>query len=388
MADLLTYMQWRGDLPLTADGFNEVDNLILAELSFVDFGGIVPPPGEGSAVPLHEAARRYFAIHPREEIHMGVLVPRQIPDLLEAMAESVRFRDTGLNCFADHLDLEASVQFAALTAELGDGSLYLSFRGTDDTIAGWRENFEMSFLDEVPAQREAERYVETVARQYKRKKLRLGGHSKGGNLAVYSAVHCPAAVQRRIAAVYNNDGPGFRTSFLDQPEYRRIADRITTIVPQSSVVGLLMEHEEDFAVVKSSQAGLLQHDGFSWEVLGPCFVHLSSDAPTVRRNNAALKEWLDSLDTDQRRRFTQALFEVLTCTGAQTLQDLTEDSFKTAVAMLKTMAGLDKETRQALMGMMTLLCKAQVLAMTDDIREDLEEGRRRSAKGKRSSEQK
>ena len=236
MADLLTYLQWRGDLPLTADGFNEVDNLILAELSFVDFGGIVPPPGEGSAVPLHEAARRYFAAHPREEIHMGVLVPRQIPDLLEAMAESVRFRDTGLNCFADHLDLEASVQFAALTAELGDGSLYLSFRGTDDTIAGWRENFEMSFLDEVPAQQEAERYVGTVARQYKRKKLRLGGHSKGGNLAVYGAVHCSAAVQRRIAAVYNNDGPGFRTSFLDQPEYRRIADRITTIVPQSSVV--------------------------------------------------------------------------------------------------------------------------------------------------------
>ena len=113
---------------------------------------------------------------------MGVLVPRQIPDLLEAMAESVRFRDTGLNCFADRLDPEASVQFAALTAELGDGSLYLSFRGTDDTIAGWRENFEMSFLDQVPAQQEAERYVEAVARQYRRKKLRLGGHSKGGNL--------------------------------------------------------------------------------------------------------------------------------------------------------------------------------------------------------------
>ena len=172
MADLLTYLQWR-DLSLAAAPFNEVDNLILAELSFVDFGGIVPPPGKGSAVPLHEAARRYFAAHPREEIHMGVLVPRQIPDLLEAMAESVRFRDTGLNCFADRLDPEASVQFAALTAELGDGSLYLSFRGTDDTIAGWRENFEMSFLDQVPAQQEAERYVEAVARQYPRRKLRL-----------------------------------------------------------------------------------------------------------------------------------------------------------------------------------------------------------------------
>lgn len=387
MADLLTYLQWRGDLSLAAAPFNEVDNLILAELSFVDFGGIVPPPGEGSAVPLQEAARRYFAAHPREEIHMGVLVPHQIPDLLEAMAESIRFRDTGLNCFADRLDPEASVQFAALTAELGDGSLYLSFRGTDDTIAGWRENFEMSFLDQVPAQQEAERYVEAVARQYRRKKLRLGGHSKGGNLAVYSAVHCPAAVQRRIAAVYNNDGPGFRTSFLDRPEHQRIAHRITTIVPQFSVVGLLMEHEEDYTVVKSSQAGLLQHDGFSWEVLGPGFVHLPSDAPTIRRNDAALKQWVDSLDTDQRRRFTQALFEVLTCTGAQTLQDLTEDSFKTAAAMLKTMAGLDKETRQALKEVVALLCKAQVLAMTDDIREDLAEGRRRSAKGKKPSGQ-
>lgn len=386
MADILDYLKWRGDLSLAVSPFNEVDNLILAELSFVDFGGIVPPPGEGAAVPLRDAAARYFSAHPKEHIDMGILVPGRIPDLLEEMARSVRFRDVGLNCFADRLDPEEGIQFAALTAELPDGTLYLSFRGTDDTIAGWREDFEMSFLDQVPAQREAAAYVEAAARQYRRKRLRLGGHSKGGNLAVYSGVHCPAAVQRRILAVYNNDGPGFRASLLNRPEHIRLAGRITTIVPESSVVGMLMEHEEDYTVVKSSQLGLLQHDGFSWEVLGTGFVHLAADSPAIRRNDKTLKEWVDGMDAAQRRRFTEALFDVLTCTDAETLQDLAADSFKTATAMLKAMADLDRETRRALTRVVGLLFKTQVLAITDDIREDLAENLKKTGRRKKGQD--
>ena len=122
-----------------------------------------------------------------------------------------------LNCFVDWLDVGKGEQFAALTIETGDGRLYLSFRGTDDTLAGWREDFELACMPEVPAQKKALQYVEEVARQFPRKKLRLGGHSKGGNLAVYAGVFCPAAVQRRIAAVWSNDGPGFHTDLLDLP---------------------------------------------------------------------------------------------------------------------------------------------------------------------------
>ena len=276
MANILDYLDWREDLTLAQDPFNEVDNLILAELSFVDFGGIVPGPGEGRAVPLWKAAEAYFAKTEGRPIDMGVLVPNQIPELLRRTAASPRFRDMKLNGFVDHLDTVKAEQFAALAAECGDGTVYLSFRGTDDTLAGWKEDFYLSCMREVPAQKMAVTYTEAMAHQYPRIKLRLGGHSKGGNLAVWAGVFCPTAVQRRIAAVWSNDGPGFHEDILSLPRHIRLAERIHTIVPKSSVVGMLLEHEEDYTVVDSSQQGLMQHDGFSWEVLGNHFVRLHS----------------------------------------------------------------------------------------------------------------
>ena len=233
MANLLDYLDWRGDLTLAQDPFNEVDNLILAELSFVDFKGIVPAPGKGESVNLRQAAEQYFARFPAgEKIDMGVLVPSEIPEMLRKMAISDRFRDMKLNCFVDWLDVEKAEQFAALTIETGDGLLYLSFRGTDDTLAGWKEDFNMACVPEVPAQKMAVTYVEQVAKQFPRKKLRLGGHSKGGNLAVWSGVFCPAAVQRRVAAIWSNDGPGFHDDILDLPQHQQVADRIRQMVSE------------------------------------------------------------------------------------------------------------------------------------------------------------
>ena len=223
MANLLDYLNWRGDLTLAQAPFNEVDNLILAELSFVNFGGIVPPPGGGKGVPLKQAAEAFFAKFAADEpIEMGVLVPDAIPDMLQRMACSLRFGDMMLNCFADRLDVEAGEQFAALTVDTGDGALYLSFRGTDDTLAGWKEDFEMACMPEVPAQKKALEYSLAVAKQFPRKKLRLGGHSKGGNLAVYAGVFCPEKLQNRVIDIWSNDGPGFHMDLLELPEYRRI----------------------------------------------------------------------------------------------------------------------------------------------------------------------
>ncbi len=151
---------------------------------------------------------------------------------------------------------------------------------TDDTLAGWKEDFYLSCMQEVPAQKKAVEYTEAMARQYPRVKLRLGGHSKGGNLAVWAGVFCPLAVQRRIRSVWSNDGPGFHDEILSLPQHVRLEERIHTIVPRSSVVGMLLEHEEDYTVVDSSQQGLMQHDGFSWAVKGPRF------CPTPQRHPA------------------------------------------------------------------------------------------------------
>ncbi|MCI8910570.1 MAG: DUF2974 domain-containing protein [Oscillibacter sp.] len=384
MANILDYLDWRGDLTLAQSPFNEVDNLILAELSFVDFRDIVPAPGRGESVPLHQAAEAFFTRFPEgERIDMGVLVPDEIQDLLRKMAEAPRFRDMGLNCFADHLDVGKGEQFAALAVETGDGLVYLSFRGTDDTLAGWKEDFELACMPEVPAQKKALEYTEAVARQFPRRKLRLGGHSKGGNLAVYAGVFCREAVQRRVAAVWSNDGPGFHTDLLDLPEHRRIAERIYSIVPKSSVVGMLLEHEEDYAVVDSDQLGLLQHDGFSWQVLGDHFLTLHQVTRQAHLCDQELRQWVYEMPVERRERFVDAMFQVLTASGAETLTDLMADGLKATGAMAKAMKELDKETREGLLHFLGILIRSNLRMVLEGLQEGIQENAEKKPRKKR-----
>lgn len=371
MANLVDYLDWRGDLTLAQAPFNEVDNLILAELSFVDFRGIVPEPGQGERISLSQAAHAFFDRFPQgEKIDMGVLVPAAIPDMLRKMAASRRFGEMKLDCFVDRLDVGKGEQFAALAIETGDGSLYLSFRGTDDTLAGWKEDFELAFMPEIPAQKKAVQYVKTVARQYPRKKLRLGGHSKGGNLAVYAGVCSPERVRRRITHIWSNDGPGFYTDLLSQPQHQKMGDKIHSIVPKSSVVGMLLEHKEDYTVVDSDQLGFMQHDGFSWQVMGDHFVTLRQVTQQAQLGDQELRAWVRGLTAEQRASFVSALFDVLSASGAVTLTDLKEDRSKAVGAMLKATKDLDKETRDGLMAFLGILFKSNLRMVLEGIQEE------------------
>ena len=346
MANLMDYLDWRGDLTLAVSPFNEVDALILAELSFVDFEGIVPPPEVGRGVRLNEAAEAFFARHGGRDVDMGVLVPDGISQMLRKLMASPRFCGMTLNGYEALLDDEVEEQFSALTIDLGNGSIYISFRGTDDTIVGWKEDLNMSFLEEIPSQKQAVDYVARIARQYPEKTLRIGGHSKGGNLAVYSAAKSSGDIQERIIAVHNNDGPGFIWDISKTPGHKRIAGRIHTVLPQTSVVGMLMEHEKHYQVVYSTYDGLYQHDGFSWQVKGTQFVHLDDFSREGKLVDEALSSWADSLNTQQREALAEALYSVFTATGAKTLSELNEEKLKSASAMLKTYKNLDRESRR------------------------------------------
>lgn len=356
MANIFDYLDWRGDLTLSERAFNEVDNLILAEICYLDLSGFAPAGFETQQVTLREAWDAYFAAHPTTD--MGVLVPDQIPVLVQKAAQTARFGSLRLLGYVNRIDEETQTQFSAMTMLLPDGSAYVAFRGTDDTIVGWKEDFNMAFTPEIPAQRYAADYLQQAAAALAFRPLLVGGHSKGGNLAVYAAVFCGEAIQKQIRAVYNNDGPGFYASLLELPEHRRIAGKITTLLPESSVVGMLLEHEESYQVVRSTQIGLMQHDGFSWQVLGTQFIHLSGLTEGGRIVDSALRDFVRGLDQEQRIRFVDALFEVLTCTNAETLTDLKDGGFRTAYSMLKTVRSLDPDTRQALSGTLGLLVRS------------------------------
>lgn len=348
MANIMDYLDWRGDLPLTVSPFNEVDGLILAELSFINFEGIVPPPELGRGVPLRDAAGTYFARHNGQEIDMGVLVPGRIPDLMCRMAHSVRFGGMLLNGYCELMDDAREQQFAALTVELGDGSIYLSYRGTDDTIVGWKEDLNMGYLEVIPSQTRALEYLGRMTRQYPDAKLRIGGHSKGGNLAAWAAVHLDETLQRqRLIAAYNNDGPGFSRDLVDTPGYQAVADRLFTYIPASSIVGVLLEHAEDYEVVDSTARSIMQHEPLSWCVEGPRFVHLGQRSQLGQLSDGVLREWIGSMSPREREQFSRAFFDILSRGGrTKTLEDLRSGGLAAGAALIREYAGADEEKKK------------------------------------------
>ena len=325
MANMIDYLDWRGDVPFSVSPFNEVDNLLFTQLSFIDLEGILPQRVSEGRMPLWEAAEKYFEVHPDESTNMGLIVPAAIRTMIRRMAQCERYKNLPLAGYVNRIDESVQEQFAALTVLINEREAYISYRGTDDTLVGWKENFNMSFMKAIPAQLDAVDYLNHAAADIPHQRLYVGGHSKGGNLAIYAAIHCEEAIKNRIIRVYSNDGPGYRREVVDSPCYRQMEERIVNYVPQSSVIGRLLEHDDHYTVVQSSATGLWQHDSFTWDVLGTRFVEapaLTKDSVRIER---ALKKWIAELDDAQREKFVDAFYQVLTSTNAKTLTDLTRD---------------------------------------------------------------
>ena len=353
MSNILDYLDWRGDLKIDRRApFCEVDNLILTQLSFVDLVGIADGDHLRHSVTLREAAARYLANPAAHADRLGVLIPNEVSTLLEAAAASVRFGNMHLLRFENTIDETLQTQFAALCIVVGDGSFYVSFRGTDDTLVGWKENFNMGFMDSVPAQLLAARYTEAAARAI-RGKIRIGGHSKGGNLSLYAASHLPRRLQKRVIAVYNNDGPGFGKSITETEGFAAIAPRVLTVVPQSSVVGLLLEHGKVDKIVKSTGDGVWQHDPYTWEVLGDHFVLADALTPESLRLEKTLKAWVADMTVEQRRDMVEAVYRVFTANNAKTLTDIASDKLD----FLLSLGKMDAKTRDIIFSTGKLLLK-------------------------------
>ena len=353
MAGVFDYLDWRGDITFSEVGPCEIDSLILSMICYIDFNGIVPAPSEGRSVQFLWAARQYLKEHKGEPAYLGAILPPTVLTLLARAAKTQRFANIRLTGYVNNVDPETQTQFSALTYLLGDGNVFVAYRGTDDTLVGWKENFNMSFMDAVPAQLEAVKYLEGVASAYEGN-IWSGGHSKGGNLAVFASVKAAPTVKERISTIFNNDGPGFSTSFIESTDYQNVKGKIRTLIPESSVVGLLLEHEETYEVIKSTQTGLLQHDPFSWELLGGKFIYLDSISEESRQIDKTLKAWLGEMDMTQRAEFFDAVYETLSATNATTLTDISTDKFK----LLKAWGTLNEENKNIILKSIKLLFKS------------------------------
>lgn len=367
MANLLDYLNWRGDLTFEQVPLNEVDNVICAELVYLDWTGIVPV-GWHKPVPLKEAAERCIGLHPYQKGALGLLLPDEIQDLMLAAARSPRFGGLLLSGFREVLDEHRDEQFAAMTLTLHPRLHYIAFRGTDDTVTGWKESFNLSWQFPIPAQEDALRYLNEAAAAL-RGNLFVGGHSKGGNLAVYASAFCSPFLQNRIQTIYNNDGPGFSNDQSSRSGYRRIRPRIHTLIPQSSVVGLLLEHAEDYQIVLSTNVGALQHDGLSWQVMGPEFVRAEKLTRVSEHTDQTLHGWVNSMNREARREFVERLFAFRDREGVHTLTQLVREPSKILPALTEA---FDPETRDLLLKAFSQVLKEEHKGLGERLRDLLD----------------
>lgn len=319
MNDIPEYLSWRGDIPFSQVPMNEVDAYVLAKIGVPDLNGLVGE--EGEPVPLKDAYRAYFGRKDIDPDYFGRLNQTILSKTLRRLPDTVRFGDLPLS---DYLQKESEVmteQFSALTIALPDGPTVVTFRGTDDTIVGWKENFLMAARDVVPAQKDALDYLVRMAARHPGP-LVVIGHSKGGNLSVFAAVMAPAEIQDRIEAVYNFDGPGFRNEFWLQPGVPRVRNRIRSYVSQHTMVGTLLTQSEELVICRSKRTGPVAHEAMYWDVMGPGFVRAKKLSALSVEFDRLLDLKMQGMSREEIERFVEDFFGILTSTGASTLTDL------------------------------------------------------------------
>ena len=361
--ELMDYLKWRNDVSLKAAPFNEIDNVLLSYLAYADFGELLQE--EKRRVSIETCLKRFSKKHDLANVRESKHFIERAPLLLEDMVCGARFRGTKVVHFREVFDKKKVQQFAALVFLLPDGTRYVSFRGTDLSITGWKEDFLMSFTAETEGAKEAVSYLNEVAACVEGDFI-LGGHSKGGNFAMFAAAFCEDSVKERILKVYNNDGPGFREEIVRSAAYRELLPKITNIVPQTSIIGRLLSNEAAHTVVKSTAAGIFQHDVTTWEVTKDKFVSAELDAFSdfVKK---ALGSWLETMDDEARKSLVETVFSMIEMTEAETFSEFGENLFKNTGLMIKGLGKLPKEKQNELTAAFRSLAEAGRATVLDKI---------------------
>ena len=367
MGNIMDYISWRGDLSFEQSQFNEVDNLILACFSYVNLDGISAVTKQ-KGIGLKKLTKEFMKLHTMKELEADKSFIRLAPFMMMEMAKSVRFGKCVVRNYVNDIVTEAEQQFAAMEIVLEDGTSYVSFRGTDDTIIGWKEDFNLS-TGVVPAQKRAIEYLQKIS-EHTDGMLRVGGHSKGGNLAIYGSVMCKSA-HEKILEIYSNDGPGFSREFQELPETKEMMPKIIRIIPEYSIIGTILEHEKEPVIVASSSKGLLQHDGFSWEVLGPALVRRDSLNKTALRFIEILHKWIDGMDMEQKRLLIEDLFATLQASGYENLSEVQSGGLKSLAAMVKRVEKFAPESRGMMQELLTAICGGWLEQLQADTKDKL-----------------
>ena len=370
MATVTDYLDWRGDIPFSADPFNEVDNVLLSLFAYVDLEGVLE---EGGRLSLEAASEKYFTLHTREETASRDSYVRLVPFLMEKASGTRRFAETVLHHYVNIIDADADEQMSAMTFDLEDGTSYVSFRGTDGSLVGWREDFNLAWMRQTSGQKHAADYLDKVGKSGDCP-LRVGGHSKGGNFAVYASAFCDASVRERILEVDTNDGPGFIQEVAESEEMKVICPKIRSLVPDESLFGLMMYGIYGHEVIKSSARRVFQHDAQTWLVEGNHFERAEKGLTEASiLLDKTLTGWVANVEPKQRKKFVDFIFDVLDTSGADTLAELHQNRIRNFAELIRAAYSMDKERKNQFSEVLSVLAKNGKNVLASELKKTIDE---------------
>ena len=353
MDNVNKYLEWRGDIPFDEKySLNEVDSLILARFSYLPFYKI-NFKGE-KTLTISAISKKMIKLDDSEFIYDGD------KELITKLGKSERFKNLIVSDSLYTNKINNEEQFGAVTIHLPFNEIYVSYVGTDFSINGWKEDCNMAFMDVVPCQKLGKDYLEKIASKYP-DKIRIGGHSKGGNVAIYSYVTVNNEIKNRVIKVYNYDGPGFNRYISNKMKLTKVyLNKIQGYIPQESIVGRLLNHIEKCQIVKSDNKGFLQHDIYSWEVTKDNVV--TSDRLTDKSEiiNDTLTKWLEDITPEKRKLFVDFVFDLLYSTDTIHFEDMTKNLSKSIIKIFKSYSGINEDEKKEFLNMIKLFLSTYI----------------------------
>ncbi len=346
MANIIDYAE-HTFYSLTEQSLGAVDSLILSQFSYLNL------PKERIAAGGMQVRDLLCA-----ELFDGMLARTRVPAenlrLLVAMAASPRFRTMQLVDFTDCRDAVQEEQFAAVTLRIDPHTLYVAFRGTDATFLGWKEDFNMAFCDTVPSQQQAAAYLDEIASR-EDGNIITGGHSKGGNLALYAAAMCHASTRKRVIAAYCHDGPGFREDVFSKEGFHEIEPIVQKTVPQSSIIGMVFESHEAYHIVHSDNKSIMQHDPYSWTVQDGDFLYEPRLSAGAIYTNRTIANWIAQLSDEERELLVNTMYRQLNGGDLERIKDFGQNWRENTLAVITSVHNTNADVREAISEMLKKL---------------------------------
>ena len=367
MKNMLDYIKEFGHVSFEERAFSEIDALVLTELEYLPLEKVVPSDENGENFVTVKEIAEYMQEHKQELFDENpMMITEERHEVSQVIADAPRFQSLKFFGVVSEWDKDTTKQFAAVTVEVEPSVRLVVFRGTDETLIGWKEDFLMTYSPLVAAQTDAKEYLAKQASLWGGD-LMISGHSKGGNLAIYAAATQEEDVQLRIVDIFCFDSPGLYRSVLETKGYQNIVPLAMRYIPQDSLVGLMLESEVPYVIVKSNATGAMQHSAMTWEIEDGQFIKMEKLTKNSQLNDQTFKKWTESVSDEELELFWNVFFELLFSVGIDTVNDLYGQFMHYVQEFLKAAGEMDEEKRELLTRIALLLVSTRFEVWKDSL---------------------